>query len=239
MKDIGWLTRRPIAHRGLHDGNKSVWENTLAAFALAKQRDFPIECDVHLTSDNGVIVFHDHDLKRVAGREGKVHDHSVSELAAMRIGDTTEHVPSLKQVLDLVDGKVPLIIELKGNAGHDEGLVRALAGCIEGYGGHVAVMSFDHHIIRDFNNHMPHLPSGLTAEGMQDIDMEAHFSMLAHDIDFISYNVHHLQNRFIAFVREKLSMPVITWTVNSKESLATTMEFADQATFELIDPYAI
>ncbi|MGL4490623.1 MAG: glycerophosphodiester phosphodiesterase, partial [Rhizobiaceae bacterium] len=80
------------------------------------------------------------------------------------------------------------------------------------------------------------VPSGLTAEGLREADMEAHFSMLAHDIDFVSYNVHHLDNRFVSFVRNRLSMPVITWTVRNAQDMATTMSMADQATFELMDP---
>jgi glycerophosphoryl diester phosphodiesterase len=239
MNDIGWLTKRPIAHRGLHDGNKAVWENTLAAFALAIERNFAIECDVHLSKDGQVVVFHDGELKRLTSHEGFVHDHSAAQLCTMRIGGTSEHIPGLQQMLALVAGRVPLVIELKADAGHDTTLVAALAKGLEGYAGPVAVMSFDHHLIRDFKKYMPNVPAGLTAEGLRDVDMEAHFSMLAHGIDFISYNVHHLDNRFVAFVRNTLSLPVITWTVRNARDMATTKAFADQATFELMDPDAV
>ena len=80
------------------------------------------------------------------------------------------------------------------------------------------------------------MPGGLTAEGLKDDDMEAHFSMLAHGISFVSYSVHHLPNRFISLVRHKLQMPVITWTVRDALMLAYTYEHADQATFELFNP---
>jgi glycerophosphoryl diester phosphodiesterase len=238
MGDIAWLTARPIAHRGLHDGNKAVWENSLTAFSLAIKGNYAIECDVHLTKDNQVVVFHDGDLKRLTGRDGFAHAQTLSEMCAMPIGGTADKVPSLKQMLELVGGKVPLVIELKGDVGHDDGLVQSLAEGLEGYGGKVAIMSFDHHLIRDFKKFMPHIPAGLTAEGLRDVDMEAHFSMLAYGVDFVSYNVHHLNNRFVKFVRERLSMPVITWTVRSPLELATTMTLADQATFELMDPEA-
>ncbi len=238
MNGMDWLTARPIAHRGLHDGNKAVWENTLTAFSLAMNSNYAIECDVHLTKDNEVVVFHDGDLKRLTGRDGAVHDHSLSEMCALSIGGTADMVPSLAQMLELVGGKVPLVIELKGDVGHDEGVVKALARGLEGYTDKVAVMSFDHHLIRDFKKFMPHIPAGLTAEGLRDVDMEAHFSMLAYDIDFVSYNVHHLKNRFVSFVRQKLSMPVITWTVRTAQDFATTMAWADQVTFELMVPNA-
>ena len=70
---LDWLIARPIAHRGLHDGNRLVWENTLSAFADAMKHNYAIECDVHLTKDGVPIVFHDGDLKRLTGKEGQVH----------------------------------------------------------------------------------------------------------------------------------------------------------------------
>jgi glycerophosphoryl diester phosphodiesterase len=238
MKGIEWLTKRPIAHRGLHDGNKLVWENTLAAFSLAVERDYAIECDVHLTSDGEVVVFHDSDLRRLVGQDGQVHDCTLARMTSMTVGGTNERVPSLEQMLNRVAGAVPLVMELKGVTGHDDGLVEALATRLMAYTGHVAIMSFDHHLVRDFKKLLPHIPCGLTAEGLRDVDMEAHFSMLAHDIDFVSYNVHHLNNRFVSFVRQRLAMPVITWTVRNGEDLAITLAMADQATFELMDPDA-
>ncbi|MDX4073232.1 glycerophosphodiester phosphodiesterase family protein, partial [Brucella sp. NBRC 113783] len=72
MSSIDWLAKRPVAHRGLHDLNKTRWENTLAAFEAAAKAGFAIECDVHLTKDGGVVVFHDDDLQRLAGREGRI-----------------------------------------------------------------------------------------------------------------------------------------------------------------------
>jgi glycerophosphoryl diester phosphodiesterase len=180
--------------------------------------NYAIECDVHLTKDNQVVVFHDSDLQRLTGRTGFAHEYSLADLCTMQIGGTGDCIPSLKQMLDLVDGKVPLVIELKGDAGHDDGLV--------------------HHLIREFKKLIPTVPAGLTAEGLRDVDMEAHFSMLAYGIDFVSYNVHHLNNRFVKFVRERLSMPVITWTVRTKQDLAVTLEYAEQATFELMVPDA-
>jgi glycerophosphoryl diester phosphodiesterase len=236
MSHASWLIKRPIAHRGLHDGNNKVWENTLAAFQRSIERGFPIECDVHLTKDEKVVVFHDGDLQRLAGVSGEVHGQTQAQMRSLKIGGTAEHVPTLSDMLDLVKGQVPLVIELKGDVGHDKGLVKALANELANYKGEVAVMSFDHHLIRDFKKHMPHLPRGLTAEGLRDADIEAHFSMLAHDINFVSYNVHHLENRFIQFVRKQLKMPVITWTVKGAQEMALTKMFADQATFELMDP---
>jgi glycerophosphoryl diester phosphodiesterase len=111
-------------------------------------------------------------------------------------------------------------------------LVAAVARELSGYTGHAAIMSFEHPHLRRCAKDAPGIPVGLTAEGVHDPDMEAHFSMLAHGIKFVSYNVHHLPNRFVSFVRKQLSLPVITWTVREPQSLKKTYDFADQATFE-------
>lgn len=236
MIDCSWLKERPVAHRGLHDGNRLVWENTLSAFRRAVETGHPIECDVHLTSDGEVIVFHDSDLKRLTGLEGFVHQKTLNEMKAMFVGGTSDQPLSLRDMLDFVAGRVPLVIELKGDSGHDDGLVAAVGLLVKDYSGKVAIMSFDHHLIRQFKRVLPGVAAGLTAEGTRDSDIEGHFAMLAHDIDFVSYNVHHLPNRFITFVREKLRLPVITWTARSPEDFAKTYAEADQPTFEGIDP---
>ncbi len=232
MTDLSWLTARPIAHRGLHDLNKKCWENTLSAFERAAQRGYAIECDVHLTSDGDVVVFHDNALDRLTGTEGYVWQRTAAEMGALRIGGTVDHPPTLAELLALVDGRVPLVIELKGIPGKDEGLVAKVASALRGYRGKAAIMSFDHWLIRDFTAHAPGIPAGLTAAGERDHELEAHFSMLAHGISFVSYAVDHLPNRFVSFVRERLDMPVITWTVRNQTAVERTFAHADQMTFE-------
>jgi glycerophosphoryl diester phosphodiesterase len=236
MAKLSWLTKRPIAHRGLHDLNRRVWENTLSAFRRAVEKNFAIECDVHLSSDRVPVVIHDGALKRLTGRDGFVWQRTAAELQTLKVGGTKDHVPTLAELLDLVRGKVPLVIELKGIAGHDEGLVEAVAAALKNYKGRVAVMSFDHWLIRDFRKYMPDIPTGLTAYGRENSLIEAHFSMLAHGLDFISYAAGDLPNPFVSFVREKLKMPVITWTIRYKPAVDLTFKYADQMTFEGFDP---
>ncbi|WP_378950912.1 glycerophosphodiester phosphodiesterase [Mesorhizobium sp. ANAO-SY3R2] len=238
MSDLSWLTARPIAHRGLHDLNKSCWENTLTAFKRAVERGYAIECDVHLSSDGEVVVFHDDTLKRLTGTDGYIWQRTAAEMGALRIGGTADHAPTLTELLNLVDGRVPLVIELKGIPGKDEGLVAKVGAALRDYKGKAAIMSFDHWLIRDFSSHAPGIPAGLTAWGDQVHELEAHFSMLAHNISFVSYGVGHLPNRFVSFVREKLAMPVITWTVRDQDAVTKTFAHADQMTFEGFEPDA-
>jgi len=239
MTSIDWIRKHPVAHRGLHDLNKERWENTLSAFEAAVKAGFAIECDVHLTRDGGVVVFHDDELKRLAGCEGYISDLTLAEATALKIGGTADHVPTLRQMLDLVDGRVPLVIELKGIEGKDDGLVAAVAIELASYKGEAAIMSFDHHLIRRFSTDAPGIPGGLTAEGTRVEDFERHFSMLAHGISFVSYNVHHLPNPFVNFVRDKLQMPVISWTVRDREMQKHSDLNVDQITFEGFDPRAL
>jgi len=232
MPDLAWLTARPIAHRGLHDLNRTRWENTLAASSAAIDHGFAIECDVHLAADRVPVVFHDVDLQRLTGRQGHVWQQTAGQLAGLAIGGTQECIPSLAEVLELVGGRVPLVIELKGIPGQDGGLVEEVVRCLSAYPGPAALMSFDHHLIRDLARHAGNIPYGLTAEGRESDRIETHFSMLAHGISFVSYSVKDLPNPFVAFVRERLAMPVITWTVRDLAAVKATFDHADQMTFE-------
>ncbi len=232
MGELSWLIRRPIAHRGYHDLNRTRWENTLSAFDAAIERDYAIECDVHLSADGVPVVFHDSVLNRLAGRDGFVHDMTAAELTQLRVGGTEDRIPTLAEMLARVRGRVPLVIELKGAEGKDEGLVAAVAKTLQGYPGHAAIMSFDHWLVRRFADEAPGIPAGLTAEKITQEALEAHFSMLAHPISFVSFSVADLPNPFVSFVRDRLAMPVITWTVRNEHAKAATFAHADQMTFE-------
>jgi glycerophosphoryl diester phosphodiesterase len=236
MTDLSWLTAHPIAHRGLHDSNKSRWENTLSAFDAAARRGYSIECDVHLSSDGVPVVIHDDDLKRLTGEDGFVWQRTAAELGALRIGGTADHVSTLAEALALIDGRVPMVIEVKGTPGRDEGLVGRVGEQLARYRGKAAIMSFDHWLIRDFTRNAPGIPGGLTAYGRDNGLIEAHFSMLAHGIAFTSYAAGDLPNPFVSFVREKLKMPVITWTVLDQSAVDLTFRYADQMTFEGFEP---
>lgn len=236
MPDIAWLAKRPIAHRGYHDLNKKRWENTLSAFEAAAERGFAIECDVHLSRDGIPVVIHDGELKRLAGVEGTVFDRTAAELGALKVGGTADHVPTLSEMLEKVAGRVPLVIELKGIEGKDEGLVAKVAAQLAGYRGEAAIMSFDPWLVREFPKQAPNIPGGLTAMGKSEEDIEKHFGMLAYDLSFASYNLDDMPNPFVTFMRERLSLPVISWTVRDRIAEDLSAKRADQMTFEGFDP---
>ena len=236
MTDLAWLTECPIAHRGYHDLNQSRWENTLSAFDAAAARGYAIECDVHLSADGVPVVYHDSIHNRLTGRDGNVFDLAAAELVQLRVGGTDDHVPTLAEMLARVAGAVPLVIELKGIEGKDDGLVAKVADLLRTYGGKAAIMSFDHWLVRRFASEAPGIPAGLTAWKKGSAELEAHFSMLAHGISFTSFNWMDLPNPFVAMLRGKLGMPAITWTVRDQAGRDATERFADQMTFEGFEP---
>ena len=233
---IDWISERPIAHRGLHDMNKECWENTLPAFERACARGYAIECDVTISADGVPVVIHDTNLVRLTGQYGWVYRHSAQSLRSMKIGRTEDRIPLLQEMLDLVAGRVPLVIELKAAPRFDGPLVEAVGRALRDYRGKAAIMSFDHRLIRRFPADAPGVVAGLTAEGLQSRELERHFSMLAYDLDFVSYNHKQLDNSFVAFMQERLSMPVICWTVRSAEEREQAARFDCQITFEGFDP---
>lgn len=150
MTSASWIKDLPVAHRGFHDMNHQVWENTLSAFSRAVEAGFAIECDVQLAADSVPVIFHDHDLERLCGIKGDIREKTSAELGMLAVGATQDKVPTLKQMLALVAGKVPLVIEIKGREGdgEDDGFAEAVLEVLEGYQGKVALMSFDYHIDR-------------------------------------------------------------------------------------------
>ncbi|MDD9911380.1 MAG: glycerophosphodiester phosphodiesterase family protein [Ahrensia sp.] len=230
-----WLVSRPIAHRGYHDLTAGRAENSIGAFRAAIEAGFAIECDVQVTATGEPVVFHDPVLGRMTGVEGTVGSKTPDKLATLALADTSDTIATLKQHLDLVAGKVPIIIELKGVEGEDAGFVEGVADALSGYDGPAAVMSFDHWICAQFATLMPHVSRGLTAEGADDCADIHQKAMRDFDLRFVSYHVDALPNVFVQRMREA-GLPVITWTVRNAAQRQLTRRFADQMTFEGFDP---
>jgi glycerophosphoryl diester phosphodiesterase len=235
MTAPAWLTAQPIAHRGFHDLNKTIWENTLSAFSRAIDAGFAIECDLHYAADGNPVVFHDDDLERLCGIKGDVRSKTVNELGMIAIGGTKDKIPSLRQLLRLAKGQVPLVLELKGREGDDDGFADSVLEALDGYDGPVALMSFDHWLLKDLKDLNCPRPVGLTAYGTKPEELAAHEQAMTLGLDFISFDVSELPNPFIAAQRAK-GISVITWTVRDLAERDQTYQHADQMTFEGFDP---
>ena len=212
------------AHRGLHDATKA--ENSISAFAAAKEMGFGIELDVRLSKDGELVVFHDDNLTRVAGIDGKVIDFTAEELSKMSLSGTSDGVPTLREVLDLIDGAVPLIIEIKMN-GDEKGISEKLMEVIEGYKGDYAVESFNPIALKIVRRMRPDILRGiLSTEYLKD---EKHkgsilYALLQHLMlnfmvrpDFIAYDKRGYKVEGLRFVRRSFGTALIAWTVKSAE----------------------
>ena len=212
------------AHRGLHDKNKA--ENSMSAFAAAKEKGFGIELDIRLSKDGEVVVFHDETLTRVVGKEGKVIDFTAAELAKMSLSGTSDGIPTLRQVLELIDGAVPLLIEIKMSP-EESGIAEKFIEVIEGYKGDFIVESFNPFALKTVKAHRPVILRGfLSAEYMKDDrykgkllyrllqNMQFNFLMRP---DFISYDKKGYAVPALRFVRRVFGTPLITWTIKSQE----------------------
>ena len=233
VTDLAWLTAAPIAHRGWHGGDRGP-ENTLGAFEAAAAAGFAIECDVHPTRDGEVAVFHDDALDRLTSESGPVRERTMAELALLTVLGSGERVPSLRETLALVAGRVPVVIELKGFGPRQEGFVANVARDLHDYRGRAALMSFDRSLVARFRDEAPGWPGGLTAEGTGNAVLDNH-RIVADAVDFVSYAVNDLPNPFVEAFRAS-GRPVVTWTVRTPEQVARTRAHADQMTFEGFDP---
>lgn len=155
---------RPYAHRGLWGGE--LPENSLGAFRAAAEAGFAIELDIQLSRDGEVMVFHDYTLDRVCGRAGKISELSAAELGNIPLnGIENEHIPTLREVLDTVAGRVPLLIELKGENGNTA-LVPAALAVLAGYGGAWCMESFNPLLLRAVKKQAPHVMRGLLSTNL-------------------------------------------------------------------------
>ncbi len=159
------------AHRGLHTKDRSVPENSMAAFTAAVDAGYGIELDVHLTKDGEVIVFHDDTLQRMCGVDKSVDECTLEELREMRLYDTDQSIPTLWEVLELVQGRVPLIIELK----HSSSNKRNKALCKEAwrnlrlYDGDICIQSFNPLMVRWYKKNVPGLLRGQLSASPHDL----------------------------------------------------------------------
>ena len=148
-----------FAHRGLH--GPGIPENSLAAFRAALDAGAGIECDVRLTGDGQVIVFHDHDLRRMCASALAVESTRAEVLAGQKLFDSGEHIPWLSELLELVEGKVPLLVELKCRSGNAARLAQAVAAELVDYAGPLVVMSFEARAMKWFARNQPWRRRGL------------------------------------------------------------------------------
>jgi len=218
---------RGFAHRGLH--GPGVPENSLAAFRAAIEAGAGIECDVRLSSDGKVVVFHDHDLRRLCASALTVEAASAVVLTGQRLFDTGEHIPLLRDLLSLAGGKVPILIELKCRGYNAAELARAVVDDLHGYDGPVGVMSFEPAVGKWLARHAPQIRRGLViSKNASAIDRWR--CLRAGAPQFLAVDCAALQRPWVG--RERTKKWVYSWTIRSTADRETAEIHADALIWE-------
>ena len=237
---------RPLAHRALHDRAAGRPENSRAAIRAAVAAGYGIEIDLQLSADGMAMVFHDETLNRLTAEQGLLKDRSAADLALIPLRGGDEGIPSLPEILDLVAGQVPLLIEVKNQmlvpGGRIGPLEEATARALHGYQGPVALMSFNPDSVAHLADLCPDLPRGLTTGSFDPVD----YAPLAPDVcarlaDILDYD--RVGACFISHEAQDLHRPrvaalkahgahILCWTIKSPEAEAKARQIAENITFE-------
>ena len=244
---LDWL-KRPIAHRGLHDEAKGIVENSASAVEAAIAEGYAIEVDVQCAARGVPVVFHDRTLDRLTAERGPVAEREAAALGDILLRNSTDRILSLEGLLAIVEGRVPLVIEVKSTWSGDHTYEHNIAATLATYTGHAAVMSFDPDCVASFRHLAPSLPRGLIGERFDDRhywpDLSAwqRFAM-RHLLtaafarpNFIAYDIRALPALAPGIARDLFHLPLLTWTVRTETDRANAELFADAMIFEGIEP---
>jgi len=257
----GWLTERPIAHRGLHDPERGTIENTIPAAEAAIAAGFAIECDVQTSRDGEAFVFHDDTLDRLTDMSGALIERSAAEIEAARLGGAGDapqrpiaarlRIPTFAEFLRAVAGRAPVICELKSRFDRDWRVADRVAALAASYEGLLAFKSFDPDLIAYLRLRYPALgrrhapcPVGIVAEASYDrpgwemlsAEQKQDWTDFEHfdrlRPDFLSWNVDDLPHKVPFLASELLHAPVMAWTVRLAQQREAARKWADQIIFE-------
>lgn len=239
------LTGWDYAHRGLYDNEHGIPENSIAAFRRAVDKGYGIELDVHLTADNQLVVFHDDTLTRMCGVNKKISSFLYSDLMQLRLLGTEEGIPLFKDVLELIDGKVPLIIELKVDGSNQNLLCPLVWQLLSRYKGDYCIESFHPFVLQWFKRHEPQVVRGqLSCNFFKenphcDIVLFLMSNLMTNFFthpDFIAYKYLDLDNPAVIFNRKLFHIMTVVWTIPGKPTYDRFKNKVDAMIFEGFEP---
>lgn len=231
-KDTSFLLNGYIAHRGLHNNSENIPENTMLAFKKAINKNLTIELDVHILKDGQIVVFHDDNLKRLTGINKELKNLTYDEIKYLKVGSSNEGIPLLKDVLSLVSGKVPLIIELKYDVKCGI-LEKELIKLLKNYNGKFAIKSFNPRSVYYFKKHFPEAIRGQLLGDFKTKKVfnakrvffkNLLFSFISKP-DFISCDSKILNDKYIKCFRKKGI--VLAWTIRNKKEIQILNNLCD------------
>jgi glycerophosphoryl diester phosphodiesterase len=249
VPSLDWLTAKPIAHRGLHDTARGLIENTAGAVRAAVDAGYGIEVDLQISADGEAMVHHDAELGRLTEGQDRLDQLSAAALKRIAFRDSDERMMTLGELCELVDGRVPILLELKSRFDGDGRLPLRVASVLAGCKGPAAPMSFDPMQLSWLRQKAPRLPRGIIAAkyrphpywdqmpawlryGMGSL-LPAALTGWPH---FVAYAFNDLPALAPWLARHVLCLPLMAWVVRSDAERQRAMRSADQIIFEGFRP---
>ncbi|MBL6840999.1 MAG: hypothetical protein ISQ84_02480 [Pelagibacterales bacterium] len=226
---MNWLNKLPIAHRGLHSNANNIYENTKESFLAAVNENYAIECDVVLSKDHEVVVFHDENLKRLCNLDKNVSSLTMNELRSLKIYESNSNIISLDEMLHVVSAHVPIIIEIKGK--FTPFIEERIQEIIRSYRGPIALKTFNLKSVEWLIKFLPYVYKGLVIDSNTN-NFEA---ILDLNIDFVSCDIEFIESNLVDRMKKK-GLPIITWTVDNEDKKKKANLIADNIIFENIRP---
>lgn len=231
---LGW----DYAHRGFHDKEQGVPENSYRAFELAVQKGYGMELDIQPTADGQLVAFHDFDLKRMCGVDGLIKEKTYADLQSCKLLDSQEGIPLFGQILELVAGKVPLIIEIKSEDRNPSRVCQLLLQELEGYQGLYCIESFNPMVLVYLKKHRPDLVRGQLSgdfkkkKGLIYWFLRNLWTNFLTRPDFIAYKSAVQDNVFLHLIKKIYSPLMVVYTTKSKAEYQANSTFFDCQIFE-------
>lgn len=242
--DLTMFQKKYFAHRGMHHFQDDIPENSMAAIKKAVEMGFGIEMDIQLTKDKELVVFHDDSLLRMCGTKGRVGDYSYEELQQFSLEQTEHKIPLFTEVLNVVAGKVPLIIEIKAYREAFE-LAKQANEILKGYRGEYCVEAFHPGVLLWYRLHNKKVARGQLSSCFQkDGEKEGISMFLVRHLllnfvgkpDFIAYNHKHMGAVSRTICEKLYRVCGAAWTITSKEALVKAKDHFDVFIFERFIP---
>jgi glycerophosphoryl diester phosphodiesterase len=241
---------RPIAHRGLHHNHGGVLENTAPAFLAAIDKDFGIECDLQPARDGTPMVFHDATLDRLVAGRGRIAAQAPQELSRLRYKGTDLAILTFQDLLRLIDGRVPLLAEIKRDGRRPKGFVGAIAAAAAGYRGPIALMSFDRTVLGELARLAPEVPRGIVVGSHQlaanwwvgpsaagrGAAVAALLGRAPPGLSFYAVEVGIVEAARAWLAEHAPEAVLYTWTVRTAKERAAAARWADAPIFETAQP---
>jgi len=235
-----WIIKDFIAHRGLHTDKEP--ENSIGAFLNAIKKGYPIELDVRIIDDGTLIVFHDAKLGRMTGDDGYACNLKRDDLKDLRLNKTEYTIPTLEEALAAIDGKVPVVIEIKNECKAGP-LEKKLLEILKEYSGEYAVQSFNPYSLEFFRVFAPHIMRGQLSCSFKGeklawykkFFLKRMFMNKTTKPDFIAYKFSDLPNRFVKKYQDK-GLPLLAWTIRSDADYELVKQYCDNIIFEGFEP---